>query len=449
VSHPESEAIMKWVYVDNFRGFSDEFIPLADVNFLLGENSTGKSSILALLRLFGFPPFWLSGEFNTDDYQFGNFSDIVSVNASDRTVFRIGYIDSSVKTARGKEGMFVSFFEYIDKEGVPSINRYCYATQFHAVQVIFDGNRVRYRADDIKFDVDKTKTIRDAFKTWIAGTPDMDNTIVLRGPKQILRDRALPFIKSLIDGEAKKKKKDENDENVISVFLEIPDDLASIAWIAPIRTKPRRTYDQFKYSFSPEGDHSPYVVRQFLNRKNRKSIEFQNTMSEYGRKSGLMSSVGVKNFGKDFSSPFQLEIVLEDKPLNIGNVGYGVSQALPVLVELIARTKGACLAIQQPEVHLHPRAQAALGELFYSAAAKDGKKLFIETHSDFIVDRFRATMRNNDAVVDAQALFFERKDGFNRVHTIPIHKDGKYDDNQPDSFRKFFIREELDMLRIR
>jgi hypothetical protein len=46
-------------------------------------------------------------------------------------------------------------------------------------------------------------------------------------------------------------------------------------------------------------------------------------------------------------------------------------------------------------------------------------------------------------------LFFERVGGFNKVYSIPIHKDGKYDENQPESFRSFFIKEELNLLRMR
>jgi predicted ATPase len=157
----------------------------------------------------------------------------------------------------------------------------------------------------------------------------------------------------------------------------------------------------------------------------------------------------VKKYGKDSASPFELDIILEDKPLNISNVGYGVSQSLPILIELFARIKGSWFAIQQPEVHLHPRAQATLGDVFYFIAEKENKKLLIETHSDFIIDRFRANFKKNSSTIDAQVLFFERVNGVNKVHSIRIHKNGMYDENQPESFRSFFIKEELDILGIR
>ena len=69
---------MRFLYLDNFRGFSNTVIPLKPVNFLVGENSTGKTSLLALLNLLSSSSFWLSQDFNSADYEFGGFKDILS-----------------------------------------------------------------------------------------------------------------------------------------------------------------------------------------------------------------------------------------------------------------------------------------------------------------------------------------------------------------------------------
>ncbi|MDP6688819.1 MAG: AAA family ATPase [Alphaproteobacteria bacterium] len=79
--------------------------------------------------------------------------------------------------------------------------------------------------------------------------------------------------------------------------------------------------------------------------------------------------------------------------VNIRNVGYGVSQSLPVIVEILSRSFGSRFAIQQPEVHLHPKAQAALGDLFYQLALVEEKRFIVETHSDFTIDRFMLNYR--------------------------------------------------------
>lgn len=149
-----------------------------------------------------------------------------------------------------------------------------------------------------------------------------------------------------------------------------------------------------------------------------------------------------------------MDVYLGEEPFKISNVGYGVSQALPVLVETLARNKGEWFGMQQPEIHLHPKAQAAVGELFFNENYNQNKKFIIETHSDYIIDRFRYCLNRKhkevatDKKIDAQVLFFERTDEGNQIHRIEIKEDGAYDENQPKSFREFFINEELKLIQI-
>jgi predicted ATPase len=138
---------------------------------------------------------------------------------------------------------------------------------------------------------------------------------------------------------------------------------------------------------------------------------------------------------------------LETKPLNISNVGYGVSQGLPVIVEAFVREPGTLFAIQQPEVHLHPRAQAAIGEMIFSLAHREKKRFIVETHSDFTIDRYRVSLRESkDADVGSQILFFARVNGKNVVSQILIGKDGGLPDSQPNSYRSFFLKEGLKVI---
>jgi predicted ATPase len=117
----------------------------------------------------------------------------------------------------------------------------------------------------------------------------------------------------------------------------------------------------------------------------------------------------------------------------------------------LSRPNDTWFAIQQPEVHIHPKGQAALGELFFAINQQENKSFIIETHSDFIVDRYRLAVRKHNKtaknkVENAQVLFFERTENGNVVHHLPIDEHGDYPDNQPAAFRDFFIREELEML---
>lgn len=61
--------------------FSNTFVPIEDVNFLVGENNIGKTTILKLIKIFDDPEFWLRQEFNSSEIELGHFKDIVSAKA--------------------------------------------------------------------------------------------------------------------------------------------------------------------------------------------------------------------------------------------------------------------------------------------------------------------------------------------------------------------------------
>ena len=79
-------------------------------------------------------------------------------------------------------------------------------------------------------------------------------------------------------------------------------------------------------------------------------------------------------------------------PVRVADVGVGVSQILPVVVATLDPGRPGITAIEQPELHLHPRVQVELGDLFASQAVKGGIFL-IETHSEHLLLRFMKRMR--------------------------------------------------------
>ena len=79
-------------------------------------------------------------------------------------------------------------------------------------------------------------------------------------------------------------------------------------------------------------------------------------------------------------------------PVRVPDVGVGISQLLPVVVAALDPGRPGITAIEQPELHLHPRVQVELGDLFASQAAKGGIFL-IETHSEHLLLRFMKRMR--------------------------------------------------------
>ena len=226
-------------------------------------------------------------------------------------------------------------------------------------------------------------------------------------------------------------------------------DAPACKWIAPIRAKPEKIYYGGIPEYSSEGAHIPFLLSNMFKAKSgSEAKENLQSIISFGVSSGLYDEIKIKKFGKEQVAPFEINVGLNGNDLLMGNVGYGVSQVLPVILESRRQQGYSYTAIQQPEVHLHPRAQAALGEFLFDCNMDSDVQLLIETHSDYIIDRFRLCMNKSDKVCEAQILFFERTKSGNIVHTIKIDENGRYPDDQPSSFREFFLKEELALLRI-
>src|SRR5262249_4368610 len=143
--------------------------------------------------------------------------------------------------------------------------------------------------------------------------------------------------------------------------------------------------------YSPEGDHVPKVLARLLSAEpsSASARQLRSALQRFGKESGLFQDIGIKKLGKGPDDPFQVQVAAGGPKVNLMDVGYGVSQALPVIVQSVLRRQNSLLLIQQPEVHLHPRAQAALGTFFVELATLGQDTLLVETHSDFLVDRVR------------------------------------------------------------
>jgi predicted ATPase len=98
--------------------------------------------------------------------------------------------------------------------------------------------------------------------------------------------------------------------------------------------------------------------------------------------------------------------------------------------------------LQQPEVHLHPSAQAALGS-FWCEVGSWKRQLIVETHSDHLLDRVRMDVRDGRGRLkpdDVSILFFERDDLDVHIHSLRLDKRGNVL-GAPASYRRFFMEE--------
>ena len=168
----------------------------------------------------------------------------------------------------------------------------------------------------------------------------------------------------------------------------------------------------------------------------------------FGRESGLFDDFSVKQLTKVEGGPFQLQVRKFDKHgrkgprRNLMDVGFGVSQVLPALAALFRADGPPMFLLQQPELHLHPSAQAALGSL-YCRTAEAGRQLIVETHSEYIVDRVRMDIRDRQTALtpdDVSILFFERADHDVCIHSLRFDEQGNIV-GAPDGYGQFFMDE--------
>jgi predicted ATPase len=120
--------------------------------------------------------------------------------------------------------------------------------------------------------------------------------------------------------------------------------------------------------------------------------------------------------------------------VNIADVGFGVSQTLPVLVALLAARRNQIVFIEQPELHLHPRAQVALADIIIQAA-EQGVRPVIETHSSLLLLALQAAIAEGRISPDRVSLNWFTRDSIGQTHVAEaqIGEDGSYGD-WPEDF---------------
>lgn len=172
--------------------------------------------------------------------------------------------------------------------------------------------------------------------------------------------------------------------------------------------------------------------------------ELKRSLDEFGQQSGLFTGIKVRRLGKGEGDPFQIQVNLGGAMTNLMDVGYGVSQALPLVVDCLRKGSGDTFLLQQPEVHLHPKAQAEMATFLGALAKLRNKRFLIETHSDYIIDRIRMDVRDRRSGLrpeDVSLLYFERKGKDVRIHHLYFDELGNLK-NAPPSYRSFFLQEE-------
>jgi hypothetical protein len=432
-----------------FRG--THLARLAPLTIVVGENSSGKSTLLSLTRIAWDIGYGVAEpNFNEEPFGLGAFDEIAHYHGGQgkrAKSFEVGFTQDLQRSPRRTSApVNVSVVgTFTPSGGQPALTTLKVHGEFWEIQAQRDDNATKV----VVSLPSKTYDFSSAL------TFEQLNPRALYYIIEPLRFRGLRGSQAeLFGGEPPSESELEPIVQALATLRGIrplprklgnwPRPLAT----APIRTRPKRTYDPLQEARSPEGEHVPMLLARLTSTAPASWKKLEEDLAAYGRQSGLFEDLFVRRLGKSDSSPFQLRVKLtgQKKEVNLVDVGYGVSQVLPILVEALLEAKPTIFLLQQPEVHLHPRAQAELGTSLATLAAQRGHRFIVETHSDHIVDRVRLAAR--DKLVDPSMislLFCDRSATEVRVYELSVDARGNLV-GTPDGYREFFLREELRLI---
>jgi AAA15 family ATPase/GTPase len=421
------------IIIQNIRSLTGQnLVPITPLTILTGENSSGKSTFLAVLSWIFKESFPFFSDFNQEPFELGTY-ETIATNMGGKfkqsSYFGFGYIADDNRRVLVK---------YQDKDGTPEIAEVSVTNSDQEIGVAFPKTkrerasfRVRLK-NNVSFQFLVPGKVQDHFRSYEP---------VLYGSTVQMFMRYFRYINMGKDLKRELKIQDE----IAHLIRSIPPSHSRA--LAPIRTRPRRTYDKPVERVDSEGEYIPDRLSRFFDTKDSTNTrrDLKKILRSFGQESGLFKGIEVKRLRRKVAYPFELNARIFNKPTNILDVGYGVSQALPILVETALLEKNRMLLLQQPEVHLHPKAQAALGTFFAQTVARGGKQFVVETHSDYIIDRIRQEISKGTINKDlVSILFFHKEPNGTRVYPITFDEMGNIKD-APSFYRDFFLKEDQNL----
>jgi predicted ATPase len=213
--------------------------------------------------------------------------------------------------------------------------------------------------------------------------------------------------------------------------------LTSIIHIQGLRDTPSRVYKTAAISGAKfTGRFENYVasvINYFQKESPEKIIQLQNALQKLGL-TDLIQSQRLNDTQIELRVGRVLGGQDEADTVNIADVGFGVSQVLPVIVALLVAEPGQLVYIEQPEIHLHPRAQIALGEIFADAANR-GVRVVVETHSELFLLGIQTLVAEDKLDPSTVKLhwFTRNPDGSSKVTSAELDETGAFGD-WPEDF---------------
>lgn len=354
--------------LENFKGWRKLDIDLAPITFLFGGSSSGKTALLQALLLLkqtasGFDPkqHINFGGGRRDYVDFGSYQDLV-----------YGHDKSQHIGLRLSWHPLTAFYEQVQN----SID-YVISWRLNSDIFIETLDYFIHSADSENYHA-KVKHNEGGKYLLEVSTPIAVEDTPVSSPEScyILPDETLPKLAA--------------DYLFLNRYFnrEFESLMDQLLYLGPLRQYPKRYYQWTgeRKSQVIEPDGADAVAALISAARDNESL--QEDTANWLKQLGLVDGFSIKS--TDARERFyEVTVKIGDAESALMDVGFGVSQVLPVIAMLLSAPAGSIILLEQPELHLHPNAQSALADLMLYAAEKRGLQLIVESHSEHLLRRLQ------------------------------------------------------------
>lgn len=368
--------MLRRIGLSNFKCWKELDIELAPITLLFGVNSSGKSAVLQSLLMLKQTADNLDrsqhinfGGESRDYFNFGSYRDLVYSHKTDK--------DISLSLTWEKAGLILSrkvgaiwVENPADHLDVGKSIRY--DVEWRMRNGIFI-NRLAYSTIEDGQTTDSYWLKHKEDGSYAVSMPEWDPEFEVVGFPPPQSCFILPSRKGW---------------SVPVYSLEFQQLMLCLQYLGPLRGYPERhhlwTGDMTAKVVKPDIAHTVEVLIAQTN-EDRKLLQ---EVAEQLRELGLADGFEVRPIDVD-KRVFEVVVTNGGVESALMDVGFGVSQVLPVITMLMSTPEGSICLLEQPELHLHPNAQAALADLLLEVAEKRNLQLIVESHSEHIVRRLQ------------------------------------------------------------
>lgn len=408
------------IRMKNFKSWKDSGeVKLAPLTGFFGTNSSGKSSLLQMLLLLkqtiGTNEILFFGD-ETSDVNLGNFKELIHEHNLDELL----ELEFGCKLENSFD---IEITDYDKYNSVKSYQLNVDSFRFN-VTILEESGILKVESCSYTFGIDKDFKIKWEKSRLFIGIQS-DRYGVVSSFYQLSRNI--------------------QDDMLYNFPNSLEDQFDSIKYIGPTRVNPQRLYHW-------EGDH-PEEIGRFgdktidallsarVDRKttlhDEEKVSIEERISQWLREMNLAHTFILERTKQQDGKKYDVRIQMkEDGPkIALADMGYGLSQFLPVLVLCYYVPEGSTLILEQPGIHLHPMVQAQLADLLIEVVNERNLQILVESHSEYLVTRLQRRIVEKQIAQDDVALYFCRNnDGASTIEKLDVDEGSGDIINWPENF---------------